>query len=301
MAQTRGYIWTKTGPNVLQHSNVPLLKHASSSHLIPSNPVPSFFRDSLVKGLVHSLVSQLDAQESSSVSRHSSSQRRRKAREESLVTASPIKLLNDATNRHVAFGSLQPALDGIDGEHRDPHGHTSARTSNRDGAQAKLAAGLAGYGVLGRQRLLDVLVRGEVGGGTWAVARQCGDGAAEDGAHAAFLVQLAHDVHAARVLGLFAGRELLLALDLQDHLDALKGGGDGGHGDGGEEAGGGDLGDGEVAVGGDGGGGAHDLLAKVVAPEGDGNCLWERVSTHSFWEKKRERGRLRGGGKVGKT
>ena len=218
---------------------------------------------------------QLDTQESSSISRHRSRQRGRKAREEGLVTARPVKLLHHTTNRDVALRSLQPALDGIDREHGDPHSHTGTGTRNGNRAQAKLAASLAGNGILGRQRLLDVLVRGEVGGGTGTVARERGDGATEDGTDTALAVKLAHDVHAARVLGLFAGGKLLLALDLQDHLDALKGRGDGRHGDGGEEAGGGDLGDGQVAVGGDGGGGAHDLLAEVVAPEGDGDCRWD--------------------------
>lgn len=218
-------------------------------------------------------MSQLDAQEGSSVSRHRPSQRRRKPREESLVTTRPVQLLNDTANRHVALGGLQPALDGIDREDGDPHGDTGARASNSNRAQAELAAGLARDGVLGRQRLLDVLVGGKVSGRTGAVAGQSGDGAAEDGAHTALLVELADHVHATRVLGLLAGRELLLALDLQDHLDALKGGGDGGHGDGGEEAGGGDLGNGEVAVGRDGGGGPDDLLAEIVAPEGDSDLI----------------------------
>lgn len=63
-----------------------------------------------------------------------------------------------------------------------------------------------------------------------------------------------------------------MALQLQLDLDALEGRGDGGHGDGGEETGGGDLGDGE-ARGGDLGEGADEVLADVVAPEGDGD--WE--------------------------
>ena len=85
------------------------------------------------------------------------------------------------------------------------------------------------------------------------------------------MVELADDVEAAAVFWLLAGFERLLALDLEDDFDALKGGGDCGHGDGGEETCCGDLGDGEAVGGGDGGDGGDDLFADVVAPEGDGN------------------------------
>lgn len=235
----------------------------------------------LVKGLPHRLVSQLHAQEGGSIGRHSTSQGRAEAREERLEAAPAVQLADDAAERDVALGRLQARLDGVDGEDGDPHGDAGGGTGAGDGRQAQLARGLAGDGVLGAQRALDVLVGGEVGGGPGPVAGQGGRAAAENAAHAALAVELADDVEAAVVLGLLAGRELLLALDLEDDLDALKGRGDGRHGYGGQEAGRGDLPDGQ-ALGPDGGRGRDDLLAEVVSPEGDGNCLrkkGERVSS----------------------
>lgn len=217
---------------------------------------------------------QLNAQERSSVRRNGTSERRSKAREESLVAALAVQLADDASDGDVALGGLQAGLYGIDGEDGNPHGHAGTGTSACNGRQAQLAGGLAGLGIGRAQLALDDLVGGEVGGASGTVAGEGGCAATEDGAQAALAVELAHDVEAAVVLGLFAGGELLLALDLEDDLDALKGGGDGGHGDGGEEAGGGELA-GREAVGADGRGGADDLLAEIVAPEGHGD--WNGV------------------------
>lgn len=218
------------------------------------------------KGLVHGLVSQLDTQEGDSVSGHSSGQSRAEAGEEGLDTALSVELANDASQRDVALGSLQTRLDGIDGEDRNPHGNTGGTTSSHDGGNAQLARGVT-VGVLGAKLGLDDLVRGKVTGGSGTVTGKRGKGAAEDGADATLLVKLADDVAGAAVLGLLARCELLLALDLQNNLDALKGGRDGRHGDGREETGGRDLGDGE-AVGADGADVGDDLLAEIVAPEG---------------------------------
>lgn len=197
----------------------------------------------LAKRLVHGIVSQLDTQERGRVGRHGTSQRRAEAREEGLVAAAGVQLPDDAAQRHVALGRLQARLDRVDGEDGDPHGDTGRTTGGDDGAEAQLARGPAGDGVLGAEAALDVLVGGKVAGGAGAVAGERGDAAAEDAAHAALLVELADDVDAAVVLGLLARRERFLALDLKDDLDALKGRRDGGHGNGGEKTGGGHLGD----------------------------------------------------------
>lgn len=214
---------------------------------------------------------KLNAQKRSSIRRHRTSERRSKAREESLVAALAVQLADDASDGDVALGSLQTRLDGIDGEDGNPHGHAGTGSGAGNGRQAQLAGGLAGLGIGRAQLLLDDLVGGEVGGAAGPVAGEGGGAATEDGAQAALAVELAHDVEAAAVFGLLAGRELLLALDLEDDLDALKGRGDGRHGDGREEAGGGELA-GREAVRADGRGGADDLLAEIVAPEGDGDC-----------------------------
>lgn len=230
---------------------------------------------SLVEHLVHGLVSQLDTQEGGSVSGHGTRQRRADTREEGLEAALAVQLLDDSANGHAGLGArLQTALDGINGENGDPHSHTGTSTSNGNGRQTQLAVGLASDGVLGGELLFDVLVGGKVGGGAGTVAGKGGNAAAEDGADTALFVEVADDIDGAVVLGLLARLEDLLALDLEDDLDALKGGGDGGHGNGGQETGSGDLANGEGAVGVGGGEVADDLLADIVAPKGDGD--WER-------------------------
>lgn len=219
-------------------------------------------------------MSQLDTQEGGGVGRHGTRQRRADTGEEGLETTLAVQLLDDSANGHARLRArLQTALDGVDGEDGDPHGHTSTSTGNGNGRQTQLAVGLAGDGVLGGKLLLDVLVGGKVGGGTGAVASEGGNAATEDGADAALLVEVANDVNGAVVLGLLAGLEDLLALDLEDDLDALKGGGNGSHGNGGQETGGGDLANGEGAVGVGSGEVADDLLADIITPEGDGD--WE--------------------------
>ena len=90
----------------------------------------------------------------------------------------------------------------------------------------------------------------------------------------AALVEMAHDVQAAAVLGLLARRERLLALDLQQHLDALKGRRDERHGDGAEESCAADLRHAVLVVL-DGAEGRDELLAEVIAPERDGECCRE--------------------------
>ncbi|ROW04447.1 hypothetical protein VMCG_05012 [Cytospora schulzeri] len=180
------------------------------------------------------------------------------SREEGPDPTPPVHLPDDAPDGDVpALGRLQPRLDRVDGEHGDPHGDARGGAGTRHGREAELAAGPARVRVQGRQPPLDVLVGGEVGGAAGAVPGEGGGRAAEDGAGAALGVQLADDVEPARVPGLLAGLELLV-LDLEDDLDALEGGGDGGHGDGGEEAGGGDLADGERGAGRRGGGDGLD-------------------------------------------
>lgn len=222
---------------------------------------------------------QLDAEKGSCVGGNGTSQSRSEAREKGSVSALSVEVTNDTAKRDVALGGLQARLDGVDGEDGDPHGHTGSGTGAGNGRQAQLAGGLSGDGILGAQDALDVLVGGEVGGRSGTITSKCGHAAAEDAAQASLGVQLADDVDTTVVLGLLAWRKLLLALDLQNDLDALKGRGDGRHGNRREETSRGDLGDGE-AVRADGGRGRDDLLAEVVAPEGDGN--WRQVTE---WEK----------------
>lgn len=187
---------------------------------------------------------QLDAQKGRRIRRHGSGQRRAKAREKRAQPSLAVHLTNNTANSNIAtLSRLQPRLDRIDGEDRDPHGHTSRRTGARNRRQAKLARGFSRSRVHGGEFPLDVLVRGEIGGRAGPVAGQGSSGAAENGANAPFAVELADDVDTARVAGLLARLELLV-LDLEDDLDAFEGGGDGGHGDRGEETCGGDLGDG---------------------------------------------------------
>ena len=242
--------------------SLPSLLFSLTSHTLPE----AF----LIEHLVHSLVSQLDTQESRRIRRNSPSKRGTETREESLETTLGVHLANDAAKSDVTLGSLKAGLDGIDREDRNPHGYTSSGTSAGNSEERKLALGLSGDGILRSQTTLDVLVSSEVSSRTGAITGEGSSGAAEDGAETALAVELADDVEGTGVLGLFAGGEGLLALDLEDDFDALEGGGDEGHGDGGEEAGGGDLADGEGGVGGGCGGEVADEgLAEVVTPEGD--------------------------------
>lgn len=223
---------------------------------------------------------QLHAQECCCVGGNSTSERRTEAREEGLVTALAVELADDASDGDVTLGGLEARLDSIDRENGNPHGNTGTSTGASHGRQAQLAGRLSSDGILGAQTLLDNLVSGKVRSASGPVTSKGRNAATEDGANAALAVELAHDVQAAAVLWLLAGRELLLALDLQDDLDALEGGGDGRHGDGGEEAGGGELAGGQ-AVGPNGRDAADDLLAEIVAPEGHGDCDFAPlVSSH---------------------
>lgn len=172
-----------------------------------------------------------------------------------------------------ALCALQPALNGIDRENGDPHGNTRGTARHHDGRQRELP-GFTRHGILWCELPLHDFVRSEVTRGAWPVTGKRHGRPTEHGAHAAFLVQLTHDVDAARVFGLLAGGELLLALDLKQDFDALEGSGDERHGDSAEEAGGRDLGDGEGVVF-DGGEGGYELLADIIAPEGDGD--WNRT------------------------
>ena len=114
-----------------------------------------------------------------------------------------------------------------------PHGHTGQPAGDDHRAKAQIA----GCVPLGRQLLLRDFVRGEVGCAPGTVPGEGGKRSAEDAAHAAFLVQLGHDVQDAGVL-LPSGA---LALHLEEHFRALDRGGDERGGNGGEEARGGYL------------------------------------------------------------
>lgn len=187
---------------------------------------------------------QLHTQERRRVRRNSPRQRRAHAREKRPQTAPGIQAADGPADRGPPLGALKPALHRVDGEDGNPHGHASGAARDDDGFQAELPARHAVV-VQGGEFPLDILVGGEVGGGAGPVSSEGHGGTAEDGADAAFFVELANNVGAAGVAGFLAGAEGSLALDLEEDFDALEGGGDEGHGDGGEEAGGGDLGDGE--------------------------------------------------------
>lgn len=237
------------------HAAPSLALSLASRRLDASTSLPE-----LPKRFVHELVCQLHAQEGSRVGGHGPRQRGPEAREEGLESPLAVQLADDPADGHVPLCRLQARLDRVDGEDGYPHGHARGGARARHGRQAQLARGPPRGRVLGAEAALDELVGGEVGGGPGTVAGEGGGAAAEDAAEPALAVELADDVEPARVLGLLAGRELLLVLDLKDDLDALEGGGDGRHGDGGEEAGGGDLADGET-VGADGCEAGDDLLA----------------------------------------
>lgn len=215
-------------------------------------------------------MSQLDAQESSGIGWDSSGEGGTETGEEGSVTAPAVDITDDAANSDVALGGLEARLDGVDGEDGNPHGNTSTSAGAGDGSEAQLTGGLASDGVLGAESALDILVGGEVGSGSRTITSESGDAAAEDGANTAFAVELANDVHTATILGLFAGGKLLLALNLENNLDSLKGGGDSRHGNGGEEASGGELGQGE-AIWADSGDVVDELFADIITPEGDGD------------------------------
>lgn len=216
---------------------------------------------SLVEHLLHELVRKLDTEakekkrisvgkpsnqkaeslQSSRVGRHSTSQRRAETREESLETTAGVHGADSTANSGLARCALQAGLDSVDGENGNPHGNTGGTTRSNNRRQGQLASHVA-IGILGGQRPLDVLVGGKVGGRSGTITSQRHGAAAEDTTDTALLVQLAHDIHTTGVLGLLAGRGRVLALDLEQDLDALEGGGDQGHGNGGEETSGGDLG-----------------------------------------------------------
>lgn len=206
---------------------------------------------------------QLDPQKSRRIRWHRPRHRGPHPRKKSPQTPTRIQPPDRPANRRSPLRALQAALDGIDGEDGDPHGHARGAARRHHGRQTQLPAPVA-VGVDGRHRALDVFVRREVRGRAGPVARERHGRAAEHAADAAFFVQLAHDVEATGVAGLFAGGELLLALDLEEHFDAFEGGGDEGHGDGGEEAGAGDLRDAVLVVG-DRGEGLDEAFAHVVA------------------------------------
>lgn len=226
----------------------------------------------LIKGLFHGLVRQLDTEESGGVCRNSSGQGRAKAGEEGLDSATGKDTLDGAADGGPTFGRLQSRLDGVDGEDGDPHGNTRSTTSSHDCGQAQFSGGIA-VGVLGAETALDILVDGKVGGGTRTITSQSHGTASKHRPNTTFLVELSDDIDTAIVLGLLAGGQLFLALDLEKNLDSLKGGCDEGHGDGGEEAGGTDLADGVlggIVLDGDGGKVVDQSLAHVITPETDG-------------------------------
>ena len=210
---------------------------------------------------------QLDSQKRRRIRRHRPRHGRAHAWKKSSQPPTPIEAGNRAADRRPPLRALQATLHGIDGEHRDPHRHAGCPSRRHHSREAEIA-GRVPVSVFGCHFPLDVLVRREIRCAAGAVAREGHGAAAEDGFDAAFFVELADDVEAAGVAGLFARGEGFLALDLEEDFDAFEGGGDEGHGDGGEEAGEGDLGDGEWLGGGEGGGGGEgpdEGFAHVVA------------------------------------
>jgi len=200
------------------------------------------------------------------ISGHGTAQSRSEAGEESLEAAAGIHRADGAADGGLARCTLQTGLDGVDGEDGNPHGNTGTTTSSQNGRQGQFAGDVT-LCILGGQRTLDILVGGEVGSRSRAVAGQRHGAAAEDAAKTALLVQLAHDVHAARVLGFFTRGQCFLALDLQEDLDTLEGCGNQSHGDGREETSCRDLCNGILGRGvlhWNGGGLVHNGFAQVV-------------------------------------
>jgi len=218
----------------------------------------------LIKHPRHRLLSQLHPQESRRIGRHRPRHCGREPRKERLDPPPRPQLPARPRYRRIPRRTLQPALNRIHRKHGNPHGHPRRRPRRHDGRKAQLPRRLPRDTIHRRHPPLYRLVRREIRRRPGPVARQRHGATAKDAAHAALPVELADDVEAAGVFGLFAGFELLLALDLQQHFYALEGGGDEGLGNGGEEAGGGDLGDGEGVVF-DGAEAGHEPFAEVVA------------------------------------
>lgn len=210
-----------------------IITHIFTTSLEPPPPPP---QDDL-KHPIHGLVSQLYAKKSRRVRWDRPCQRRPYPREKCPEPSSSVQATHRASDGRFPFGALQSALDRINWEHGDPHGHPGRPSSHHHGRQAQISTGLP-VRVERSQSSLDILVRGEVDGTSGPVSGERHGRPAEHAADPAFLVELPHDVEGIGVAGIFAGRERLLALDLQKHFHTLKGGGDEGHGDGGEEAGG---------------------------------------------------------------
>lgn len=222
-----------------------------------------------VKHLPHRLMGQLYTSKRRRIRRDCTSHSGPDTREESLQATTRMDALDGAADRWPTLRTLQPGFDGVDGENGDPHGDTRSTTGDHDGRHAQ-RAGLSCRGVFGREFPLDNLVGCKVKGRTGPVTRECHGRATEHGANAALLVQLPYDVDAARVLWLLARCALLLALNLQEHLDTLERGGDDGLRDGAEESGGRDLSDAELVVL-DFRQARHELFADIVAPERHGD------------------------------
>jgi len=212
--------------------------------------------------------------QSCGVGRHSSSQSRSESWEESLQSTVTVHRPDGTSNGRSAFSTLHPRLDGINREHRNPHGDTGGTTSSQHSRHGQFARDVPPL-ILRSQAAFDVFVGGKVRGGSGTVTRQGHGTTTENTAQTTLLVQLFNDVQSAGVFRLLAGWRRVLALDLEENLDTLEGGGDQGHGDRGEETGGGDLVDGELgSVVFD----AHlrkaadDCFTQVVTPEANSDC-----------------------------
>jgi hypothetical protein len=227
-------------------------------HAVPSTSFPSSSGapHTHLKHFIPGLISQFQADKSSCICRKTPQHSGANAGKETLYPAGGINLPNDLGDGDLLGGALQPALDGVDGEHEHPHGDAGGAAGETDGGEAELA-------VVGGEPTLQELIGGKVDGGARAVAGQRRAGATEYVRHAALTVQLADHVERGGV----ARRARSLPLQLELDLYALEGCRDERHRDGGEEPRQGDLRDCERGGRRGAGGAARQGFAHVVAPE----------------------------------
>ena len=134
---------------------------------------------------------ELDAQKRRRIRRHSPRHRGRKPGEKRLQPAVPIQPLDRAADGRFPLRALQPALDRVDGEHGDPHGHAGAGARDRDGPETEFRGSSVWVRAVVFWRghfALHVLVGGEIGGAAGPVASERHGRAAEDAADSALPV-----------------------------------------------------------------------------------------------------------------
>ena len=213
--------------------------------------------------LVHKRLRHLDTNEHGGIGREGSRHGRAKALEERANTVSGDGVpsaVQEAAVRALR-STLVARLDRVGGDGNSPHGHAGKTTCGDGVGNVQVVHASA----LGGKRPLGDFVGSEVGRASGTITRERGTRALEDGADTTLLVQLAHHVARATVLG----GTSRLALQLQQHLDALSRSSHqrGWHGT--KETGKPELTEREVLVRALRRRGVHNLLAQVVGQEGE--------------------------------